>query len=450
MYSCSHCDKTYQHKRTLDQHIRLKHNANSLVECIHCGLVSRNQADHVKHVRENHGYHDGIRDVYVPPRSAQLEKSMQKAERKRSREEVFVKEFKETGEAFNVTTTTEFKFKHPFCMMVAGPSRSGKTQWVAKLLQERQKRIYPIPGRIVYCYAHWQDKYTELKNSAPSTHFNKGLPHAYFLKQLENCVIVIDDLMDVAMKEPAVMSIFTEGSHHKNVSVIFLSQNIFHQGKHSRTMSLNVQYMILFKNARDRVQVQTLARQMFPTDWRSFLQYFENETSKPFGHVIIDLHPSTQDDKRIVSIDYKEPIETTSYSEQYHKLSNPFAQPLMETSDKHHLIANSNMSAEEKVQSHVEALKEFQILKEKYDEHERRKRRVPETPQIKSDDEVQIKSEGEDQIKSEGEEFPRKRKMTPLEKIRRNRKPYLTEDDFSTEEEKIKKCSTGYTSHRSH
>ena len=36
-----------------------------------------------------------------------------------------------------------FKFKHPFCMMVAGPSRSGKTQWVVKLLKERRERIDP-------------------------------------------------------------------------------------------------------------------------------------------------------------------------------------------------------------------------------------------------------------------------------------------------------------------
>ena len=30
----------------------------------------------------------------------------------------------------------DFQFKHPFCMMVAGPSRSGKTHWVANLLKK--------------------------------------------------------------------------------------------------------------------------------------------------------------------------------------------------------------------------------------------------------------------------------------------------------------------------
>ena len=121
-----------------------------------------------------------------------------------------------------------FKFLHPFCMMVAGPSRSGKTQWTVKLLSEKNERIEPVPGQIIYCYAHWQEKYEGLKQLAPETQFHQGLPRVQFLKQLENCVVVLDDLMDVAMKEPAIMSIFTEGSHHRNVSVIFLSQNIFH------------------------------------------------------------------------------------------------------------------------------------------------------------------------------------------------------------------------------
>ena len=34
-----------------------------------------------------------------------------------------------------VSSTHPFKFKHPFCMMVTGPSRSGKTHWVLRLLQ---------------------------------------------------------------------------------------------------------------------------------------------------------------------------------------------------------------------------------------------------------------------------------------------------------------------------
>jgi hypothetical protein len=174
--------------------------------------------------------------------------------------------------------------------------------------------------------------------------------------------------MDVAMKDPNVMSIFTEGSHHRNVSVLFLSQNIFHQGKHSRTMSLNVQYMVLFKNARDKAQVQTLARQMFPTDWRSFLQHFEEETSKEYGHVIIDLHPSTPDDQRIVSTSTQtHEMPSPSFADQYFKMSNPYAQPLMDAQKKlNESVKPTNGTAEDQVKDHAAALNEYTLMRDKY------------------------------------------------------------------------------------
>ena len=154
--------------------------------------------------------------------------------------------------------------------------------------------------------------------------------------------------MEVAMKDPNVMSIFTEGSHHRNVSVLFLLQNIFHQGKHSRTMSLNVQYMVLFKNARDKAQIQTLGRQMFPTDWRSFLQHFEAETSKEYGHVIIDLHPSTPDDQRIVSTSMQtSETPSPSFPDQYLKMSNPYAQPVMDAQIKLNKSVDATVGTDE-------------------------------------------------------------------------------------------------------
>ena len=35
--------------------------------------------------------------------------------------------------------TSSVIFHHPFTMIVAGPTRSGKTTWVARLLQNRRK-----------------------------------------------------------------------------------------------------------------------------------------------------------------------------------------------------------------------------------------------------------------------------------------------------------------------
>ena len=41
--------------------------------------------------------------------------------------------------------TSSVIFHHPFTMIVAGPTRSGKTTWVARLLQNRLKQISTKP-----------------------------------------------------------------------------------------------------------------------------------------------------------------------------------------------------------------------------------------------------------------------------------------------------------------
>ena len=40
----------------------------------------------------------------------------------------------------------------------------------------------------------------------------------------------------------------TRERHHRNLSVIYVAQNIFHQGKEMRNISLNAHYIVLFKS----------------------------------------------------------------------------------------------------------------------------------------------------------------------------------------------------------
>ena len=234
--------------------------------------------------------------------------------------------------------------------------------------------------------------------------------------------------MDVAMKDPAIMSMFTEGSHHKSVSVIFLSQNIFHQGKHSRTMSLNVQYMVIFKNVRDKAQIQTLARQMYPSDWRSFLQHFESETSKEYGHIIIDLHPSTPDDQRVVST-LQQSTPTQSLSEQYYDMANPYAQPLMEAQKKmQEILYSDHLSDEMKVKEHVNALRLYTIMRDKY------KTQGDGSPVLKS---IELPDESRNNATIPTQNQIKETHSTPVKKIREERKDappgiYLNENELDT------------------
>ena len=97
----------------------------------------------------------------------------------------------------------------------------------------------------------------------------------------------------------SVANIFTKGLHHRNVSILFLSQNLFHKSKQNRTMSLNAHYLILFKNPRDITQVATLAGQMYVGRSKFLVEAFNDATSKPFGYLLIDLKPGTPENIRV-------------------------------------------------------------------------------------------------------------------------------------------------------
>ena len=83
-------------------------------------------------------------------------------------------------------------------------------------------------------------------------------------------LIVFDDQMIDASKDKRIVNLFTRGSHHRNLSVIYIVQNLFHQGKGSRNISLNGHYLMLFKNPRDKLQILTVVKQCIPGKRISF------------------------------------------------------------------------------------------------------------------------------------------------------------------------------------
>ena len=98
----------------------------------------------------------------------------------------------------------------------------------------------------------------------PHIEFVKGIPTAseqdsYFDANKRN-LIVFDDQMIDASKDKRIVNLFTRGSHHRNLNVIYIVQNLFHQRKGSRSISLNSHYLMLFKNLRDKLQIFTPAK----------------------------------------------------------------------------------------------------------------------------------------------------------------------------------------------
>ena len=93
-----------------------------------------------------------------------------------------------------------------------------------------------------------------------------------------------------------VANVFAKILHHRNFSVVYLTQNLFNKNKYARTISLNAHYLVLFKNPRDATQFATLARQMYPNASKFAIEAYKDATSAPYGHLLIDLKPE-QDER---------------------------------------------------------------------------------------------------------------------------------------------------------
>jgi len=66
-----------------------------------------------------------------------------------------------------------------------------------------------------------------------------------------------------------------------------------------RTISLNAQYIFLFKNPRDNSQFAHLARQLYPHNYRFAVDAYKNSTQDTFGYLLIDLRNEQDEELRL-------------------------------------------------------------------------------------------------------------------------------------------------------
>lgn len=191
-------------------------------------------------------------------------------------------------------------FLHPFTCLVAGPTQSGKTYLINKILMYQNILINPPPQRIYYCYSVWQSRFDEMLSTIKNIEFFQGIKSLDELNTLKNNLIILDDLLQDCENSDSISHLFTIDSHHRNCSVFFLTQNLFSRGKHMRTISLNCSYMIIFKNPRDKSQINVLARQMFPDKISFFLEaYSDAVENKSHSYLFLDLKQTTLEKNRI-------------------------------------------------------------------------------------------------------------------------------------------------------
>lgn len=195
-------------------------------------------------------------------------------------------------------------FESPCTITIISPSNGGKTTFVKKLLENSNGMFKEDFSTIVYCHgSSWQSIFDDMLKSKPNMVFKEGLPtddeFDLLSKDKRHTCLILDDLMTEVNTKQNIEKLWTVHSHHFNMSIIYLAHNMYQKSPSARTISLNTQYYILFKNHRDIQQIHCFGRQIYGNKSNFFNTAYQLATSRPWGYLLVDLNSHSDDKYRL-------------------------------------------------------------------------------------------------------------------------------------------------------
>ncbi len=210
-------------------------------------------------------------------------------------------------DAVGARATGRILLKENSSFVFCGRSGSGKTSFIYRLLKNVKNMFTNKKGRkihILYCYSSDQPLFDEMAEDIPDITFFNGLPSEeeidkHTSPQRIHLILIVDDLMREVLESKLIFDFFTIKAHHQGTSVIFVSHNLYQQGKYSRSIALNASYFFLFENPRGADQIRTLSSQVFPHKKGAIVQAYKLAMERPYSYLLLDMTANVPDDVRM-------------------------------------------------------------------------------------------------------------------------------------------------------
>ena len=189
----------------------------------------------------------------------------------------------------------DVRFQHPCNIMVSSSSGSGKTTLVKNILSLRTQILTQDPEKVFLFYNNDQLIYDEMlreglidekidaSNNFPTLDYLTTLVAPF--KKGRGSLVVFDDLISDLTED--FIKIICNMGHHEKTTIILLTQNLFFNHKVFRTLSLNMHYMFLMCNERDKQQVANLGRQVCPNNPNFLVQVYSAAASRPYEYLLL-------------------------------------------------------------------------------------------------------------------------------------------------------------------
>ena len=183
--------------------------------------------------------------------------------------------------------------KNRVFISLVGPSETGKSQLFYNWL--KIGTFQPNFDKIYFFYQHSQHLYDVMQKEIEKLEFLRGVSFEFIDSLKSNgtkYLLIFDDSCEEICNSKAFVDIATAG-RHRDLSTIYIKHNLFHQSKLGRDVELQNTHIVLFMSPRDVMQVTTLSTQLGLGS--VLVDRYRDATSVPFGHLLIDLSPRTDD-----------------------------------------------------------------------------------------------------------------------------------------------------------
>ena len=183
--------------------------------------------------------------------------------------------------------------KNRVFISLVGPSETGKSKLIYNWL--KIGTFQPEFDKIYFFNQHSQPLYDVMQKEIEKLEFVQGVNFEFIDSLKSNGTkhsLIIDNFCGKICNSKAFVDNATAG-RHLGLSTIYIKHNLFHQGKLGRDIELQNTHIVLFKSPRDLMQVTTLSTQLGLGS--ELFDWYRDATSVPFGHLLIDLWPWTDD-----------------------------------------------------------------------------------------------------------------------------------------------------------
>jgi hypothetical protein len=203
---------------------------------------------------------------------------------------------------------TDVLFKVGARVLLSGASGAGKTKFLMNVIRRRADLFEVPPTRLLYASKMTLQQIRELgfldRQTYGMVDFIEEVPPDEYTFQ-PYTLLVLDDLLsgsDVDSVAEKMLAYFCRRAHHEKIYCFVTVQNLYTASKHFRTLSLNANYLVLFKSHRNLAQIRFLAQQILAAGsggTRILSQIYKDAVNKsPYGYLLIDFHPQTDEKLR--------------------------------------------------------------------------------------------------------------------------------------------------------